>query len=70
MITQTANLFRALGIGEHDTVSLMMPIVPEAGICLFGAETAGIGNPINPLLEIDYLEAIMRAVLASQAPHD
>ena len=58
-ITQSANLFHALGIGPDDVVSLMMPILPESFFCLWGAETAGIANPINYLLEPAQLVGIL-----------
>ena len=50
-VTQAANMFHALGVGSHDVVSFLLPLLPEAFITLFGAEAAGIANPVNPLLE-------------------
>jgi fatty-acyl-CoA synthase len=60
-IHQTANLLHGLGVGPGDAVSLLLPIIPEAYCLLWGAEAAGIANPINPFLEIDQLEGILRA---------
>ena len=50
-VTQAANMFHTLGVGPNDVVSFLLPLLPEAFITLFGAEAAGIANPVNPLLE-------------------
>ena len=50
-IIQAANLFRQLGVGEGEAVSMLLPILPETFFALFGAQAAGIANPINFLLE-------------------
>lgn len=60
-VTQAANMFHALGVGAGDVVSFMLPLLPEAFITLFGAEAAGIVNPINPLLEPHQIEEILEA---------
>jgi len=57
---QAANLFRALGVGETDTVAYMLPICNEAAITLLGGAIAGIANPVNPLLGVDQIAAILR----------
>ncbi len=59
-VTQAANLFRSLGVGEGDTVAFILPTINETAITLFGAMTAGIVNPINPLLEPEKLAGILR----------
>ena len=59
-VTQAANLFRSLGVGETDTVAFILPTINETAITLFGAMTAGIVNPINPLLEPEKLAGILR----------
>jgi len=58
-ITQSANMFRALGVGPNDVVSLVMPIMPETFFCMWGAEAAGIANPINHYLEASQIAGIM-----------
>jgi len=58
-ITQSANLFRALGVGPSDVVSLVMPILPETFFSMWGAEAAGIANPINHYLEASQIVGIM-----------
>jgi fatty-acyl-CoA synthase len=60
-VTQTANGLAALGVGPNDVVSLLLPLVPQAFVTLFGAEAAGIANPVNPLLEAAQIAEILRA---------
>ena len=60
-VTQAANLFTSLGVGPEDVVSLLLPLVPQSFYALFGAEAAGIANPVNPLLEPHQLAEIMLA---------
>ena len=57
---QTANLFRSLGIGEKDVVAYALPICNEAALSLIGGSIAGIACPINPLLDVDQIAAILR----------
>jgi len=59
-VTQAANLFRSLGVGEGDTVAYVLPTINETAIALFGGMTAGIVNPINPLLEPEKIAGILR----------
>lgn len=59
---QMAHLFRELGVGRHDIVSIFSPSVTDALVAFFAAETIGIANPINFLLRSDEVEAMMRAV--------
>jgi fatty-acyl-CoA synthase len=60
-VTQAANMFHALGVNRDDVVSFLLPLVPEAFITLFGAEAAGIANPVNPLLEPNQIREILEA---------
>ncbi len=60
-VTQSANLFASLGVGPQDVVSLLLPLLPESFYTLFGAEAAGIANPVNPLLEPAQIAEILRA---------
>jgi len=50
-IRQTANMFHDLGIGPNDVVTYILPNLPQTHYVLWGAEAAGIANPINPMLE-------------------
>jgi fatty-acyl-CoA synthase len=60
-VTQAANMFHALGIGAGDVVSFMLPLLPQSFFTLFGAEAAGIANPVNPLLEAHQIAEILAA---------
>ena len=60
-VTQAANLFTALGVGANDVISLLLPLLPQSFYALFGAEAAGIANPVNPLLEAGQIAEILRA---------
>ena len=60
-VTQTANLLCDLGVGPRDVVSFMLPLLPQSFYTLFGAEAAGIANPVNPLLEPHQIAEILRA---------
>lgn len=60
-VTQAANLFTSLGVGPSDVVSLMVPLLPQSLYALFGAEAAGIANPVNPLLEPHQIAGILQA---------
>ena len=60
-VTQSANLFNALGVGTNDVVSLLLPLLPQSFFALFGAQAAGIANPVNPLLSADQIAEILRA---------
>ena len=59
--TQTANALHALGVRPGDATSFLLPLLPQAFYTLFGAEAAGIANPVNPLLEPHQLVEILRA---------
>jgi acyl-CoA synthetase (AMP-forming)/AMP-acid ligase II len=63
-VTQAANLFRSLGIGEKDVVAYLMPNAVETALALLGGAVAGIVNPINPLLEAEQIAAILRETRA------
>ena len=60
-VTQAANMFGSLGIGPNDVVSFLLPLVPQSFYGLFGAEAAGIANPVNSLLEAHQLTEILLA---------
>ena len=59
-VTQAANLFRSLGIGEKDVVAYVLPNANETLITMLGGAVAGIVNPINPLLEPEQIASILR----------
>mgnify|MGYP003583626792 FL=1 len=60
-ITQTANLFHALGVRSEDVISLMIPNIPESQFALWGAQAAGIANPINWMLEPAAIVNLLKA---------
>jgi fatty-acyl-CoA synthase len=72
LVTRAANMFHALGVGPGDVVSFMLPLLPQSFVTLFGAEAAGIANPVNPLLEphqiAEILEAAGTKVLVALGP--
>lgn len=59
-VTQAANLFRSLGVGEGDTVAYILPTLNETAITLLGGMTAGRVAPINPLLAPDKIASLLR----------
>jgi len=63
-VTQAANLLRRLGVQEGDTVAYLLPNCTEAAVALLAGATAGIVNPINPLLEPEQIAAILRETRA------
>ena len=58
--TKAANLFRSLGATEKNSVALVLPNLPETLAAMFAAQTSGIVNPINPLLEPSQIASILR----------
>ena len=71
-VTQAANMFHSLGVGPDDVVSFLLPLLPQSFFTLFGAEAAGVANPVNPLLEphqiAEILEAAGTKVLVALGP--
>ena len=62
--TQAANLFRSLGVGENDVVAYLLPNCNETVFALLGGMTAGIVNPINPLLDVEQIAGILNETKA------
>ena len=59
-VAQAANLFRRLGVGERDVIAYVLPNSNETAVTLLAGATAGIVNPINPLLSPAQIAAILR----------
>jgi fatty-acyl-CoA synthase len=59
-VTETANLLRKLGVGPKDTVAYLLPNSIETPVVLLAGATAGIVNPINPLLDAEQIAGILR----------
>lgn len=60
-VTQVANALHALGVGPTDVVTLLLPLIPQAFYALYGAQAAGIANPVNSYLEPAQIAHILRA---------
>jgi len=60
-VTQAANAFHTLGVGRGDVVSLLLPLLPQAFVALFGAQAVGVANPVNPMLSAAQIADIVRA---------
>ena len=59
-VTRFANWLHDKGLGTGDAVSIMLPIVPQWHVAFLGAEASGIANPLNPMLDVAHLVAIMK----------
>jgi len=58
-VTQMANALQQFGITRQDVTSIILPNFPEMYVSLWGAESAGIANPINPMLDAKLIKEIM-----------
>src|SRR5262249_34781598 len=59
-VIQAANLLHASGVGPNDTVTILMPGVPETFYALWGAEIAAVANPVNYFLNASQIAGIMK----------
>ncbi|WP_051293989.1 acyl-CoA synthetase [Pseudoduganella violaceinigra] len=64
-VTQAANAFHLNGIRRGNAVALLLPNLPETHYALWGAQAAGIAAPINPLLDVEHIAAIIEATGAT-----
>lgn len=60
-VTQVANALHSLGVGPEDVVTLLLPLIPQSFYALYGAQAAGIANPVNSYLEAGQIAHILRA---------
>ena len=60
-VNKTANMLLARGLGTNESVTHLLPLVPEALYLTIAAETVGIINPVNPMLEEEHILGITRA---------
>ncbi|MDF1766865.1 MAG: acyl-CoA synthetase [Gammaproteobacteria bacterium] len=60
-VTRTANFLSSLGVSAGDSVSIVLPVLPQTHFAIWGAQAAGISNPINPLLEPEHMAEIISA---------
>jgi len=63
-VARAANLLRDLDVGPRDVVAYLLPALTETHFVLWGAETAGIALPINPLLRAEEIAALLLAANA------
>lgn len=59
-ITRAANLFASVG-GSGVGVAYILPTLLETHYTLWGAEAVGYAVPLNPLLQVDHLAALLSA---------
>jgi fatty-acyl-CoA synthase len=64
-IERSAALFAASSPGTPPVVSVICPLLPEALMAIWGAETVGIANPMNPFLEVEAVVTIMNTIAAT-----
>ena len=71
-VNQAANMFADLGVRATDTVSYLLPNLPQTHYTIWGGQAAGIVNAVNPFLEVAQIAEIMNAaearVLVAQGP--
>lgn len=72
MVRRSANLFHGVG-GPRPGVAYMLPSLIETHATLWGAETAGYAVPINFLLQVEHIAALLEAsgarILVALGPH-
>ncbi len=72
MVRRSANLFASVG-GPRPGVAYMLPSLIETHATLWGAETAGYAVPINFLLQVEHIAALLQAsgarILVALGPH-
>ncbi|WP_182378238.1 AMP-binding protein [Nocardioides sp. WS12] len=64
-VEATAGLFRRIAGNVDSVVGLMLPMVPEGLSALWGAQTAGVGVPLNPFLDLAPVAAILHETRAT-----
>jgi len=64
-VNQTANMFKAAGLAEGETVTYLLPLCPQAIFTMLGAEAVGIVNAVNPMLEPEHILGIAKAANAT-----
>jgi len=72
LVRRSANLFASVG-GPRPGVAYMLPALIETHATLWGAETAGYAVPINFLLQVEHIAALLEAsgarILVALGPH-
>lgn len=57
-IHRTANALATTGLTPQQSVGILLPNIIETHLALWGAQTAAIAAPINPMLDPDYIARI------------
>lgn len=60
-VNRTGNMLRSRGLQADEAVTHLLPLVPEVFSLTIAAETVGIVNPVNPMLDVEHIESITRA---------
>ena len=60
-MTRTANLLHDLKLGATDSVSILLPNLPQMHYLLWGGAVTCISNPINPMLRAPQIAEIIQA---------
>lgn len=60
-VNQSANLFLSKGLKLNESVTHLLPLVPETFFAKIAAETVGIVNPVNPMLDVEHIVGITKA---------
>jgi len=60
-VNKAANMLRSRGLAADESVTHFLPLVPEAFYVMIAAETVGIINPVNPMLEAEHIVDITRS---------
>jgi len=60
-VNKAANMLRSGGLQADESVTHFLPLVPEAFYVMIAAETVGIINPVNPMLEVEHIAGITRS---------
>ncbi|MCP4323611.1 MAG: AMP-binding protein [Alteromonadales bacterium] len=56
---QSARLVKSLTQTKRPVVSFLLPNIPQAYAIMFGAESIGVANPLNPLLNEESLKNLL-----------
>jgi fatty-acyl-CoA synthase len=64
-VRRAANALRAAGLGEDESVALLLPPVPQAHFALWGAQAAGRACPINTMLSVEHAAHLLHEARAT-----
>lgn len=56
-VERSAAAFAGLGVGEGESVAILLPAFPDAAVALVAATAIGVAFPMNPLLSAEALRA-------------